>query len=201
MKELILVRHGESVYMVRGLTGGWTDTPLTDKGKKQAHLTGRALQYVIDPFDFYCSNLQRAAQTAQIIGEALLKQPIFVPELREHNNGIAVNCTREKADKIRHPITEPIMDWIPYPGAESWRNLHTRVTTFMDSIQSQNDLIVIVAHSMVIVSIIHWWLNFTEDIITSVSYDIDPCSITRLTINSWGEKTISKLNDTGHLVM
>ena len=200
MKELILVGHGESVYMVRGLTGGWTDTPLTDRGKQQAHLTGSTLQYLADPFDFYSSNLVRAAQTAQIIGEALSQQPIFVPDLREHNNGIAVNCTREEADKMRHPLTEPVMDWIPYPEAESWRMLHNRVVAFMDSIRMQNNLTLIVAHSMVIVSIIHWWLEFTEDIITRVSYDIDPCSITRLTINSWGEKTISKLNDTGHLL-
>ncbi len=200
MKELICVRHGQSEYMVTGLTGGWTDTPLTDLGKKQAQYTGQKLKYLKSPFQFYSSDLPRASQTACIIGEALSVQPIFVKDLKEHNNGIARNMTREEADRIRLPMTEPIMDWIPYPEAESWRMLHNRVTAFMEKIQNQCDTVLLVAHSMVIVSVIHWWLEFTEDIIARVSYDIDPCSITRLTFNSWGEKTISKLNDTSHLL-
>jgi len=92
------------------------------------------------------------------------------------------------------------MDWIPYPDAESWRMLHDRAVKFMDTIQTEHNIVLLVAHSMVIVSVIHWWLEFTEDIITQVSFDIDPCSITRLRINKWGEKTISKLNDTSHLL-
>lgn len=200
MKELICVRHGQSEYMVTGLTGGWTDTPLTERGRKQAWLTGHKLVYVKGtPFQFYSSDLLRASQTADIIGEILSKPPILVKDLREHNNGIARNLTREEAEKIRCPITDPIMDWIPYPDAESWRMLHDRVVKFMDTIQ-KCDTVLLVAHSMVIVSVIHWWLEFTEDIITRVSFDIDVCSITRLRINKWGEKTISKLNDSAHLL-
>ena len=201
MKELILVRHGQSEYMVTGLTGGWTDTPLTELGKKQAWLTGQKLSYLKgSPFQFYSSDLSRASQTAEIIGKILSREPVLVENLREHNNGTARHLTREEAEKIRFPITDPIMDWVPYPEAESWRMLHDRVVTFMDTIQIEHDITLLVAHSMVIVSVIHWWLEFTEDIITRVSFDIDPCSITRLRINKWGEKTISKLNDTSHLL-
>lgn len=201
MKELILVRHGQSEYMVTGLTGGWTDTPLTELGKKQAMLTGQKLLYLKGlPFQFYSSDLSRASQTAEIIGKILSKEPVLVENLREHNNGTARNLTREEAEKIRSPITDPIMDWIPYPEAESWRMLHDRAVTFMDTIRADHNIVLLVAHSLVIVSVIHWWLEFTEDIITRVSFDIDPCSITRLRINKWGEKTISKLNDTSHLL-
>jgi broad specificity phosphatase PhoE len=200
MNKLILVRHGQSEYMVKELTGGWTDTPLTELGRKQAALTGQKLQYLKGTFGFYSSDLKRAAETAYIIGEHLDKQPVLVPDLREHNNGLAANITREKADKMRNPVTDPIMDWVPYPEAESWRMLHTRVVTFMDSIENAHDTVLIVAHSLVIVSIIHWWLKFDEDIMTRVSYDADLCCITVLYINNWGEKTIAKLNDTSHLL-
>ena len=200
MKELILVRHGESEYMVAGLSGGWTDSPLTERGKRQAQLTGEKLSYLEgSPFLFYGSTLARARQTAEIIGDALSRRPFLVNDLREHNNGIAANLTREEAEKIRHPVTEPIMDWIPYPEAESWRMLHNRAVAFMERIKNESNTGLIVAHSMIIVSLIHWWLEFTEDIITRVSFDIDECSVTRLTINKWNEKTISKLNDTSHL--
>ena len=199
MKELILVRHGQSEYMITGLTGGWTDSPLTDLGRKQAHLTGQNLLFLKDSFQFYSSNLSRTAQTAHIIGEILSKKPVLVPDLRDFNNGIARNCTQKEADKMRLPITDPIMDWIPYPEAESWRNLHERVTTFLDRIKN-HDTALLVAHAMVIISAIHWWLESKEDVVNRVSFDIDVCSITRLRINKWGEKTISKLNDTSHLV-
>ena len=199
MKELILVRHGHAEYMVTGLTGGWTDSPLTDLGRKQAHLTGQNLLFLKDSIQFYCSDLLRTAQTAHIIGEILSKEPVLVSDLRDFNNGIAKNHTQKEADKMRLPITDPIMDWIPYPEAESWRILHERVTTFLDRIEN-HDTSLLVAHAMVIISAIHWWLESTEDVINRVSFDIDVCSITRLRINKWGEKTISKLNDISHLV-
>jgi probable phosphoglycerate mutase len=186
--------------MTKGLTGGWTDTPLTELGRTQAALTGQKLQYLKCPYGFYSSDLKRAAETAHIIGEHLDNQPVLVPNLREHNNGLAANKTREKADKIKNPVTDPVMDWIPYPEAESWRMLHARVVSFMDSIENTHDTVLIVAHSLVIVSIIHWWLKFDEDIMTRVSYDSDVCCITELYINNWGEKTIGKLNDTSHLL-
>lgn len=201
MKELILVRHGESEYMVSGLTGGWTDLPLTELGKKQAVYTGKSLQHLRDlPILFYSSDLVRAQRTADIMSRILDKEPVFVKELRELNNGTACDLTLEEAQKIRYPVTDPVMDWVPYPEAESWRMLQDRVVSFMDRIQPHGDTALLVTHSMVIISIIHWWLEFTEDIIVRVSYDIDPCSITRLTINQWNEKTISKLNDTAHLL-
>jgi broad specificity phosphatase PhoE len=162
-------------------------------GQKLLYLTG-------SPFLFYSSDLLRAAQTAHIIGEILSVNPVLVKDLREHNNGIARNLTKEEAEKIRFPVTHPIMDWIPYPEAESWRMLHNRAVRFMERIRDQCDTALLVAHSMVIVSIIHWWLEFTEEIITRISFDIDPCSTTRLTINKWNEKTVSKLNDTSHLL-
>jgi len=43
MHELILVRHGEAGHLVSDLTGGWTDSSLTERGKRQAERLGPAL--------------------------------------------------------------------------------------------------------------------------------------------------------------
>lgn len=70
--------------------------------------------------DFYSSDLMRSKVTAEIIGRCISVQPKFVDGLRELNNGIVANRTRKEAKAFEIPITEPIIDWAPYPQAESW---------------------------------------------------------------------------------
>jgi broad specificity phosphatase PhoE len=78
--------------------------------------------------------LVRASETANIIGEGFSMDPIYCAELRELNNGLAANLSAEEAKKISNPITKPVIDWVPYPQAESWRMMYTRLSAFMDSI-------------------------------------------------------------------
>lgn len=203
IKNLILVRHGQAVHHIGNeLTGGWTDSLLTAIGCEQAKKTALALNHMINNLniDFYSSDLKRAVQTSQIICKNINISPICAPELREFNNGDAANLSRKEAEKIHIPITQPVLDWKPYPNGESWRMLNKRVFTFMNKIDKiSNDTVLIVSHSGTIISIIHWWLEFNDNYITKISFDIDPCSITRLRVNKWGEKTIIKLNDTSHI--
>jgi probable phosphoglycerate mutase len=102
MKELILVRHGESKHHVEGLTGGWTNTGLTNLGKKQAELTGYRLQSFVRSRTsiLYTSDLDRAVETAQILGKILGVKPLYDESLRELNWGIAIDMTLEEAQKI-----------------------------------------------------------------------------------------------------
>lgn len=203
IKNLYLVRHGEAEHLTgMSLTGGWTDSSLTEKGRMQAQATGIRMLNLLGRIDgeFYCSDLSRAKESAEIMGSYLDKKPWPIMELREQNNGSAANLSTEEAQKLSFPISEPIMDWVHYPNAESWRSFNNRVFRFMNRIeQESNETVLIVSHRRTILAIIHWWLEFSEDYIKKVSFDIDPCSITYLRINKWGEKTISTLNDSSHL--
>jgi broad specificity phosphatase PhoE len=101
--------------------------------------------------------------------------------------------------KIKNPITELILDWIPYPEADSWNMMHKRLSECLKKIENDRyDLTVLVSHGNSIISLIHSWLGFSNDLF-KISFDIQPCSIAHLRINSWNEKTISKLNDVSHL--
>lgn len=153
------------------------------------------------PIHYYASDLSRASDTAVIIGEMISSSPVIVKELRELSNGLAANKTKEQAEKLKLPRTDPILDWIPYPGAESWVMMHDRVARYMDQINNDiYETTVIISHSNTINAIIHWWLGFDAELISNVSFDIDPCSITLLNRVEWsGNKNISKLNDTCHL--
>lgn len=203
IKNLYLIRHGEAEHLVgAGLTGGWTDSNLTAKGKGQAHVTGKRILDLLGhaEVEVYCSDLARAQETAGIIGSYINKNPLARQELREQNNGDAANLSVEEARKISFPRSEPIMDWIHYPHAESWRSFNQRVFTFMNELeQESHENVLIVSHRRTILALIHWWLDFSEDYIKKVSFDIEPCSITYLRINKWDEKTISRLNDYHHV--
>lgn len=65
LNELILLRHGESEHMLKGVVGGWTNSTLTPHGITQAKQTAEWL--------------------TQKTGNAFTK----VRQLRELNNGVA----------------------------------------------------------------------------------------------------------------
>lgn len=203
IKNLYIIRHGEASHHIgEALTGGWTNSALTEKGRKQAEAVGKKIAVILKDksFDYYCSDLDRAWDTADIISKFLNKEPLAFRELRELNNGDAANLTRIAAEKIFIPVREPVIDWVPYPNAESWRMLNKRIAEFMDRIDdTAEDTVVIVTHGGSGIAIINWWLELEDRNIERVSFDINPCSISHLRINGWGEKTIARLNDTSHL--
>ncbi len=196
--ELIVVRHGQAGHMTEGLTGGWTDAPLTELGRRQAERTGPALASLIGgrPFAFYASDLRRAAETAEILAHSLGVEPILTPALRELNNGDAAGMTEREAESIRNPITEPLVEWRPYPGAENWREMSERVVAFMEGLRG--GLNVLVLHGGSGNAAMTWWLGLGigEKLI---SFEMEPCSISRFSENKWGERTVVKANDTAHL--
>jgi broad specificity phosphatase PhoE len=203
MNELIVVRHGEGVHLTgTDKTGGWSDARLTERGWQQARLTGQKLAEIIGdrPFQFYASDIVRAHETAQGIAESLGVQPVLAEGLREFNNGIAAGMTKEEADRVSIPMTQPVLDWIPYPGGDSWRTMSERLAAFMDSIKEDpHDLTLVVTHGGSGNAIVHWWLRLGCGG-HRTAYDLDVCSISIFRINEYGERVIARLNDTSHLM-
>jgi 2,3-bisphosphoglycerate-dependent phosphoglycerate mutase len=64
MKQLVLIRHGESTWNLENRFTGWTDVPLTATGVAQAQQAGRLLKEAGYEFDVaYTSVLKRAIWT------------------------------------------------------------------------------------------------------------------------------------------
>ena len=64
MIELVLLRHGESVWNRENRFTGWTDVDLTPRGKEEARRAGRLLAEAGHTFDIaYTSLLKRAIRT------------------------------------------------------------------------------------------------------------------------------------------
>ncbi len=201
VKPMILIRHGEAEHLVRDLMGGWTDTELTSLGRSQAaSLASRLKNELVDvPLRLYCSDLRRAIQTADIISREMGLTPRPFRELREINNGIVAGMTAEEARRHYTEPTEPLLDWRPYPGGETWREFYHRVSGFMERLADSDLPTIIVAHGGTIMQIVSWWLELDMETISRVSFRTSPASVSVLDITELGERRIERLNDTVHL--
>lgn len=94
-----LVRHGKDDDSVRG---GWSDAPLTEEGKKQVEALANKLFGNISIKVIYSSDLERAKETSDILARKWNIPVVFLPEMREVNNGDLAGIKNEIAD-IRFP--------------------------------------------------------------------------------------------------
>lgn len=70
MKEIVIVRHGQTLFNLLNRTQGWSDTPLTEQGRQQARDLGMALRASDLWIDILISSDRgRAVETARIIRE------------------------------------------------------------------------------------------------------------------------------------
>ena len=89
MKNIYLLRHGESTFNTERRIQGSSDNPLTEHGRKQAHEAAGKLKEI--PFNRIVSgSLRRQKDTAEIIGNELMKDiPIEIDErLNEVDYGL-----------------------------------------------------------------------------------------------------------------
>jgi probable phosphoglycerate mutase len=86
---ILLARHGETDDNIPPLRfQGSRDTPLNATGREQAHvLAERVAREHPDVAALYCSNLSRALETAEIVGDRIALQPVIDPRLAESYRG------------------------------------------------------------------------------------------------------------------
>ena len=66
--HLVLVRHGQSEWNAKNLFTGWKNPSLTEKGQKEAKITGEKIKQQNIIFDVhFTSELKRAQLTGEII--------------------------------------------------------------------------------------------------------------------------------------
>jgi len=140
--ELWLVRHGETTFSAGKRVAGWSDPPLTERGREQA----AALKAVVDGTAFdglWSSDLRRAVESARLIqGE-----PRTDPRLRECHFGDLEGCTYAEADGAYREVFGRFRGFTT-PGGESHGELRERVRAFVAELAPGRHLLV--AHGGVI---------------------------------------------------
>jgi probable phosphoglycerate mutase len=95
--RLIVIRHAESDWNASGRRQGQADPPLSELGREQAAAAAISIGEVAG---IVSSDLQRAAQTAAIIGRRIGVGPVVLDQrLRERDAGEWTGLTRAEIDE------------------------------------------------------------------------------------------------------
>jgi broad specificity phosphatase PhoE len=88
LRGILLARHGETNDNVEPLRfQGFTDTPLNDTGRRQAHELAERVAAEYEVASLWCSDLSRARETAEIVGARIGLTPTLDARLREGARG------------------------------------------------------------------------------------------------------------------
>jgi probable phosphoglycerate mutase len=136
-QTLWFVRHGESTWNASGFVQGQASGPvLTRKGRAEAaQIVGRLAGASIAAI--YTSDLQRARETAEIVGRVVQIAPQSDPALRERNFGQAQGRPHSELPSATSGIEiDRVVDADARPTeGESLTELYERVATFIDELE------------------------------------------------------------------
>lgn len=149
MTQYYFTRHGESQANVDNVFAGWMDSPLTEKGRKEALEEAQSLATEGLHFDLIISSpLSRAYDTARIVAEALGYLPeriLLLDELKERSMGTYEGLPKES---LRGQPNE--IDAIAEAGGETRAEFATRVQRAIELIRSKSantGKVLIVSHA------------------------------------------------------
>lgn len=155
-QTICLFRHGETVWNTENRRQGHSDSPLTEKGRRQALANARRLrryQSLDQGVAVFASPLGRARQTALIIVEELglsAEAIVYEPQLMESSFGIWEGLTDDEI-KVRFPDewqARTTDKWsVPAPSGESYADVQARVSDWYNG-ASLADTSIVVCHGL-----------------------------------------------------
>ncbi len=136
MPNLVLVRHGQSLWNLENRFTGWVDVPLTAQGRAEAARAGSLLKSM--RFDVaYTSALRRAQDTLAImLAEMGADVPVIRDQaLNERHYGDLQGLNKD--DMRRQFGDEQVKIWrrsydVPPPGGEALKDTAARTVPFFE---------------------------------------------------------------------
>ncbi len=195
-----IVRHGQTNWNILGKTQGHGNSDLTAKGIEQA--TELAESIVNYPIDYiYSSDLGRAVQTAQILGDKLNIKVEETEALREMGFGEWEGLL---IDEIKTNYANVYTTWrnephlAQIPGGETLHLIKDRVDSFIQSLNEKydNKHILLVTHSVTVRVMLLAFLNSGMENIYRIKQDNTALNIVEY--RDYGPVVI-KMNDTSHI--
>lgn len=197
--QLILIRHGETLWNKEGRVQGASDVELSAGGKKQVELL--ALSLKDHPLEaIHASPLKRAYQTAEIINEFHHLDIQIHRDLMEMDQGDFEGVSFKellvgKKEFLQKWISDPAS--VKMPNGESLSELQNRAWRTMKEIIGKSKNALVVSHNFTIAAILCRLCNISLADFRSACVDTASKTVVRLENN---EAFIDLLNDRGHLL-
>lgn len=204
---LLLVRHGQSLGNVEERIQG-NDDPLTDLGREQARAVARALAARGDITHLYASPLDRALETAGIIGAATNHQPVPIAGLAEINAGRAAGLLWHEwraanpvlGEIMANPHRDVMEGW---EGGETGQQFGQRVlgayTELVTRHVGTQDVVVAVGHGGSLAWIAAATHGDPLDVWPGRRTGFRNCSISEIRVDASGHGEPGAWNQVGHL--
>jgi broad specificity phosphatase PhoE len=196
MTELLLVRHGQSQFNAERRWENWVhESPLTQQGESEAQALADRLVAESDVAAIYASPLTRAAQTAQIIGQALGMEPIPLAGLREVDVGLVGGLT---SDEFEARFPSAFARWrdrrdlgFTWPGGEVRFDFFQRAAQAVGEVVAGHagEKVVVVCHGGVIRATLAFYLP--NDFSEWWSYNLHTGSLSRLEVSPAGNQLLT----------
>ncbi len=158
--EILFIRHGETLANTKNYYYGFTDSPMTERGKEQARAAGLVVNKMkFHPDKIYISERHRTRDTLELMG---FKPNIATIDgrINEQNLGKLECMTYQEIEK-KYP--DVFNDWnkdyhgYRVPEGESHLDLFNRVVSFLEELikneKGYNRKILVVSHGGVMASI------------------------------------------------
>ena len=147
--ELLVLRHGETVWNVEERLQGQLDSPLTALGREQAAAQGRILAaFGVDGWDWKVSPQGRAVDTAKIASEGMDVRLAGDARLAEITMGDWAGRRREELQAEHPQLFDAPSDMLWYnhaPGGEGIDGVADRAASFLAALETPT---VVVTHGI-----------------------------------------------------
>jgi broad specificity phosphatase PhoE len=199
MTQIILVRHGETEWNIKGVFRGRIDIELNQTGLKQAELLAKYLSDIaIDAI--YSSPLKRAVKTAEMTASYHKLDVEITPGLIDFNYGEWQGlCHQEARDRYKKLYAKWLSrpDLVKIPAGESLGKVKKRAMSVVDRVIAKyKGSVVLVSHRVVNKVLICALLGLANSHFWNIRQDT--CGITTFAYEN--ERFIlTKHNDTSYL--
>ena len=198
MTTLLLIRHGVTAATGTRL-GGRTQTALSETGREQARAAGARIGE-LPVKALYASPLARTWQTAEIIGEALGRQPVACDGLLEVDYGRWTDRSLKTVARSKMwPVIQARPSLASFPDGETIRQAQLRAADAIEALiaRHRTGVIAAVSHADVIKVLVAFYLSLPLDAFQRLH--VSPASVSVLQLSPGGRPVLLRFNDDGAL--
>ena len=197
--DVLLVRHGESVWNLEGRFQGQKDSPLSPRGVAQAQALATRLR--TEPIDaIFSSPLSRAAATARCCAEALKLQVALDERLLEISHGtwegrLRADVAAQDGDLLQLWQAQP--ERVRFPQGETLADVDSRLNNFWRALAaSHHRAVLLLTHDVVVRLAV--LAAQQRPLAEFHQVEIDNAALNRFTLHK-GLLTLVRLNDADFL--